>query len=141
MESDNTDCPMTVDYAKLSMLTGMFAAQADTHLGGHEFQTKIREEAWNLSWEKLVKWKIEAIERGVPVEVFELPSMVKERLSFLIGPGIRLQRMLDVKRSNGKLKLCGRCADHVEYLIEAGFSLDCSTCGGKGILTVDGDPV
>lgn len=77
--------PMTLDYAHLSMIAGIFAGAADAALGRTYFATKVRADRWNLTPEKLHGWRQEAIAMGVPVETLRLspeteaclPTMVK----------------------------------------------------------------
>lgn len=82
---------MDEDYARLSWAAGVFAAQADTHLGGEYFATKIRDATWELTREKMAEWKAEAIKMGVPATTFKDVEMPKD----LLAAGMAAQKKLD----------------------------------------------
>lgn len=84
---------MDEDYAKLSLFAGWFAGCADGHLGYPHFGPKIRAQAWELTIDKLAKWKMEAVRLGVPVDVLD-PSKEEVRL---MPELLRIGRLLQLK--------------------------------------------
>lgn len=90
---------MSEDEAALSFLTGLFAGKADTYLGSDHFISKTRAEAWDLTWEKLAAWQVEAIEMGVPKEILKPDEIVLQMMPNIIEIGIKLQQLVDLRSS------------------------------------------
>lgn len=80
-------------YARLSLLAGCFAYQADAHLGRDHFISMIRDMAWDLTPEKLAQFKAEAIAMGVPPD--ELVEPDAETVERLIDEGMARQAEID----------------------------------------------
>ena len=56
----------SAEYMRLSFKVGVFAGDADHHLGRPHFAALCRASAWDLTPEKLDVWRAEARMMGVP---------------------------------------------------------------------------
>lgn len=92
---------MDDDYAKLSLLVGMFAFTADRFLGRLHFIPITSQQPWTYTWEKLAAWKAEAIQMGVPAKALELDRKMKKALPRLIEEGKRRQAKADRRNPSG----------------------------------------
>jgi len=72
---------MTEEYARISILLGLFAGAWDSHLGGIYFITKFRQDQFNFSWEYVENAKREAVQMGVPEALTAVPERVKAMLA------------------------------------------------------------
>lgn len=89
------DRTMDAEYARLSLLSGLFASAADTAIGKPHFIHVVRANAWNLTWELLTTWKAEAVAMGVAAELLEPPPELEALMPVLVETGIELQAVVD----------------------------------------------
>jgi hypothetical protein len=93
MTEESSVRAMDKEYARLSLLAGYFAGQADQALGREHYIRLIREHAWCLTWEKLAMWKADAVQLGVPSAVLQPPP--KRLVAEFVKKGMKMQEIVD----------------------------------------------